>query len=122
MNNSIFMIQPYFNGMWVFNDERVSLNKEPFVGGADDFIEYALRENDILEKGKQGFKLLFSTLPFKGYQYEVEKIGYEFSGTLYKVVNYKFKNKLGENSFWLCPALNLYFPISPTKIYVRFQL
>ena len=35
MKNSIFVIKPYkWNGMWVFDDERVGLDKEPFVAGA----------------------------------------------------------------------------------------
>ena len=39
MNNSIFVIRPYkSNGMWVFDDERVGLDKEPFVAGADTMI------------------------------------------------------------------------------------
>jgi hypothetical protein len=32
MNNAIFVIKPYkWNGMWVFDDERVGLDKEPFM-------------------------------------------------------------------------------------------
>ena len=40
MKNSIFVIRPYkWNGMWVFDDERVGLDKEPFVAGADTMID-----------------------------------------------------------------------------------
>ena len=40
MKNSIFVIKPYkWNGMWVFDDERVGLDKEPFVAGADTMID-----------------------------------------------------------------------------------
>jgi putative methionine-R-sulfoxide reductase with GAF domain len=36
MNNSIFVIKPYkWEGMWVFDDPKLGLVKEPFVGGAD---------------------------------------------------------------------------------------
>ena len=42
MKNAIFVIKPYkWNGMWVFDDERVGLDKEPFVAPiwiTDDLI------------------------------------------------------------------------------------
>ena len=42
MKNSIFVIKPYkWNGMWVFDDERVGLDKKPFVAGADTMIDTA---------------------------------------------------------------------------------
>ena len=31
-----------WNGMWVFDDERVGLDKEPFVAGADTMIDTAV--------------------------------------------------------------------------------
>ena len=35
-NNSIFTISPYkHNGVWVFDDSRVNLVKEPFVEGIE---------------------------------------------------------------------------------------
>ncbi len=38
--NSINVIAPYkWHGMWVFDDERVGLDKEPFVAGADTMID-----------------------------------------------------------------------------------
>ena len=48
MKNSIFVIKPYkWNGMWVFDDERVGLDKEPFVAGADTMIDTAVRLKGI---------------------------------------------------------------------------
>ena len=38
--NTLNVIVPYkWEGMWVFDDPRVGLSKEPFVSGADDMIE-----------------------------------------------------------------------------------
>jgi hypothetical protein len=48
MKNSIFVIKPYkWNGMWVFDDERVGLDKEPFVAGADTMIDTAVQLKGI---------------------------------------------------------------------------
>ncbi len=48
MKNSIFVINPYkWNGMWVFDDERVGLDKEPFVAGADTMIDTAVELKGI---------------------------------------------------------------------------
>lgn len=38
--NSLFVIAPYdYEGLWVFDDERVGLVQEPFVDGADTMID-----------------------------------------------------------------------------------
>ncbi len=38
--NVLSIIHPYkHNGTWVFDDERVGLDKEPFVSGADVIID-----------------------------------------------------------------------------------
>lgn len=39
--NSLMVIHPYrYEGMWVFDDERVGLQKEPFVESADPIIDH----------------------------------------------------------------------------------
>ena len=41
--NALLIIHPYYHKeAWVFDDEEKGLVKEPFVAGADDFIEYIL--------------------------------------------------------------------------------
>ena len=38
--NEIYVISPYkHHGMWVFDDARVGLLQEPFVAGADTWID-----------------------------------------------------------------------------------
>lgn len=123
-SNSILTIQPYYlSGSWVFDDERVGLNKEPFVSGADQFIEYVLNKKGLLQNGKKGFSLIFSTIPFLGFDYELNFIAYQNMGSLYTVKDaHDFKGCLGENLMWLCPALNLYFKHSPNTLYVSFKI
>jgi hypothetical protein len=60
MKNAIFVIKPYkWNGMWVFDDERVGLDKEPFVAGADTMIDTAVQLKGI-QNAEAGFLMVFS--------------------------------------------------------------
>lgn len=110
MRNSIFSIEVYkHQGLWVFDDDRVGLVKEPFVAGADTLI-------DSLSKGNDRIVLVFSESPFPSQKLVIEQDTIlSASGTNYvcKELNHKL---------WLCPALNLYYPISPLKIYIDFIL
>ena len=61
--NSINLIVPYqYEGMWVFDDPRVGLDKEPFVSGADTMIDVLVADIPDADKG---FRLLFSALPLQ---------------------------------------------------------
>ncbi|MEO6862876.1 MAG: DUF6717 family protein [Microcoleus sp.] len=60
----------------------------------------------------QGFRLLFSTNLFPGYQAEMVWLKSEYGGNLYR---WKSKNLEG----WLCPALFKYFPEAPPKFYCK---
>lgn len=63
--NSIMVIAPYRHlGMWVFDDERVGLVQEPFVGGADTLIDLAVQH---IPNAQKGFRLVFSANPFPGH-------------------------------------------------------
>jgi hypothetical protein len=66
--NSINVIFPYkHHGMWVFDDERVGLVKEPFVAGADTMIDRVVADIPDADKG---FTLIFSASPFPGHQHQ----------------------------------------------------
>src|SRR6266513_2116018 len=68
--NAINVIAPYqYEGMWVFDDPRVGLDKEPFVSGADTMIDVLVGDIPDAEKG---FRLLFSSLPFPGYTFKLD--------------------------------------------------
>jgi len=111
MNNSIFSIDVYKeNNMWVFDDSRVGLIKEPFVGGADTFI-------DLFAKERKEITVIFSEISFPDHTVSVDlvkrsKNNSEGTDYICKDLNHKL---------WLCPALNLYYPKSPKKIYINFK-
>lgn len=119
MNNSIFTIFPYSigGGGWAFDDESVGLVREPFVAGADDLLT-------LLSGGKEKLEVTFSNNWFPYYQLVLEKLTLEElellgikevpSGTFYK-------EPLRMHVLWLCPALNLYYPESPEKIYIKIK-
>ncbi len=121
--NSILVINPYYwNGMWVFDDSRTGLIREPFVAGADLLIEHQFNKMRVLEQGKNGFVAIFSKIPFPDYQIELSFKEFDHMGTVYTTSETNFKNSSGENQIWLCPALNLYFSDSPEKLFVQLKL
>lgn len=109
MNNSIMTIRTYrHNGGWVFDDDAVGLVKEPFVAGADTAIER-------LADGVDAVNLTFSAIPFPGHKLVLDKVkGGPTTGTDYHCKELNL-------DMWLCPALNLYFPESPDKVYVDYK-
>ncbi len=110
--NTITVIHPYkYEGVWVFDDEKVGLVQEPFVSGADDIIEKLVSE---IPNAENGFSLLFSATPFPGHQAEFEWKREEFGGNWYYI---KELNMEG----WLCPALFKYFDSAPQNIYAQFK-
>ncbi|MFP6613830.1 MAG: DUF6717 family protein [Pirellulales bacterium] len=119
-NNAIHVIRPYkWNGQWVFDDERVDLDKEPFVAGADTMIDAALEMKGI-QNADRGFLLIFSEHPFPSADIEINWDREESSGNVY---HWQFE-KDGERILiegWLCPALNLYYPVAPQKLHVQLR-
>lgn len=110
--NAINIIHPYKHaGMWVFDDDRVGLCKEPFVGGADSIIDLLTRS---LDDAAGGFTLLFSAVPFPGSRHRVEWQRRENGGDVY------LARELGVEG-WLCPALLLYFASAPKEIYLQVK-
>jgi hypothetical protein len=99
-------IFPYkWNDVWMFDDPSVGLVQEAIVGGTDDIID-ALREAGGI---KGGFRLAFSDQSFTGAE-ELVWLRQEMGGNVY-----------GWNDMegWLCPALQLYFPSPPKRLYLR---
>lgn len=112
MLNAMMVIVPYkYEGTWVFDDERVGLIREPFVSGIPQMIEVLVQEIPNAEKG---FRLLFSSNPFPGYQAELTWLREEYGGNWYF---WKTQNMEG----WLCPALFKYFVETPSKIYCKAE-
>lgn len=110
--NQINVIFPYkWENMWVFDDARVGLEKEPFVCGADDVIDL-LTAN--VPNAAGGFRLTFSGKPFPGFQVFAEWRREEHEGNWYFLQDYEIEG-------WLCPALMRYFDYVPAKIFVKAE-
>jgi len=116
--NSIYTIQPYMKGgVWMFDDKTVGLKEEPFVSGADDMIT-TLTNSLGIRSAKGGFVLQFSNKAFPDAQAVLNFAGHETGGTWYSL---QLPNQTKPMMGWLCPALNLYFPRSPRKLFVAFK-
>ena len=112
MANAMMVIHPYrHEGMWVFDDDRVGLVREPFVFGIPEMIDAFAAE---IPNAQSGFRLLFSAQPFPGFQEELVWVRGEYEGNWYR------SPKLGAEG-WLCPALFKYFDAAPQTIYVRLE-
>ena len=112
MTNAIMVIAPYwYQGTWVFDDESVGLNKEPFVGGVPEMIDNLVNS---IPNAKSGFRLIFSSAPLPSYQRELTWVREEYDGNWYKVEGQQMEG-------WLCPALLRYFDKAPEKLYVKAE-
>jgi Family of unknown function (DUF6717) len=79
--NEINVIEPYrYSEMWAFDDPRVGLSAEPFVGGADTMID---RVTAGLPHADRGFVMVFSGNPFPGHQFRLEWRREEGTGNVY---------------------------------------
>ena len=110
--NSLFVIAPYkYHGMWVFDDERVGLVQEPFVGGADTIID---RLTADIPHADSGFRMVFAAEAFPGYTLKLDWVRPELSGNVY------YSAELGLEG-WLCPALLKYFMAAPPALFVKIE-
>ena len=110
--NAINVIAPYkHQGLWVFDDAAVGLNKEPFVAGADSMIDRVVAE---IPNAAKGFVLVFSATPFPNHQYQLDWRRNESGGDVY------FAPQL-EMEGWLCPALLKYFSEAPRQLYIQVK-
>jgi hypothetical protein len=110
--NAINVIAPYrYLDMWVFDDPRVGLSAEPFVGGADTMIDQITAH---LPNAEDGFVMVFSAYPFPGSDYRLEWLREERGGNVYHSADLEAEG-------WLCPALLRYFDGAPNEIYVQIK-
>ena len=111
-DNAILIIKPYwYNGTWVFDDERVNLYREPFVAGIPEMINHITKD---IPNAKNGFRLLFSASPFPGYQMRLTWRRKEDGGNWYYSEDLKMEG-------WLCPALFKYCKKAPKEIYAKAE-
>jgi hypothetical protein len=111
-DNSLFVLRPYkYQGTWVFDDDRVGLQREPFVCGIDEMID---RLVSGIRNSADGFRLIFSPRPFPGYTAKLEWRREESGGNWYFSPTFGFEG-------WLCPALFKYFNTAPTELYAKAE-
>ncbi len=111
--NAINIIAPYkHHGQWVFDDPRVGLSQEPFVAGADTWIDRVVAD---IPNAEQGFTLIFSSTPFPGHQYRLDWQREEGGGG-----NWYYSVDLDMEG-WLCPALFKYFSETPKTLYAQIK-
>jgi hypothetical protein len=112
VGNILIVIEPYWHqSTWVFDDESVGLDKEPFVKGVPEMIDYLVKD---IANARSGFRLLFSSVPFPSYQLELTRVKEEYGGYWYRA-----KDESAEG--WFCPALFRYFETAPETIYVKAE-
>lgn len=110
--NAIRVIHPYKSeGLWVFDDARAGLVREPFVSGADKIIDRMVHD---IPDAAGGVTILFSDSPFPGYQHALDWRREEFGGNWYYSDRFELEG-------WLCPAMFRYFEHAPARIYVQVK-
>jgi hypothetical protein len=114
VRNQINVIAPYWLesvGTWVFDDERVGLFQEPFVSGVPEMIDDLVRD---IPNARAGFRLLFSTDPFPGFERKLTWVREEMGGNWYRSEEPAMEG-------WLCPALFRYFDEPPRELFVKAE-
>jgi hypothetical protein len=110
----IKVIRPYrWEGVWVFDDPAVGLDKEALVAGMPELIESATSRAGIAHP-EDGFVALFSQDPFPTAQVCLEWVREEGGGNVYRWP------EIGQEG-WLCPALFRYFDHAPKKLHVEVR-
>ena len=111
MVNQLYVISPYYEWTWVFDDESTGLVKEPFVAGMPEMIDHFVRD---IPDAREGFRLTFSPDPFPGHQEVLHRVREETGGWWYRT-------EVPEAEGWLCPALFRYFDEAPELIYIMAE-
>ncbi len=114
--NSIMVVKPYkWEAMWVFDDVKTGLVREPFVACVAEILEALLEQQGIpVKEAEKGCRLIFSAIPFPGHQLSARRVGEEGGGTWYE-------QSVGKARGWLCPALFRYFDTAPDNLHVRVE-
>ena len=110
--NSLMVIVPYqYGGTWVFDDQATGLKREPFVAGVPEMMNHLVRD---IPNATNGFRMLFSTQPFPGYQKRLTWVRPEGGGNYYRMDDPPMEG-------WLCPALFRYYREAPKELYVKAE-
>ncbi len=92
-------------GMFAFDDPVTGLIREPFIGGANRFLDkFAGNSNSCV--------ISFSANKIPGYDVKLELQDTD------RLAGSNYDDQDGQN-VWLCPALFKYFADAPKTIYVK---
>jgi hypothetical protein len=70
--NELYVIAPYKHyGTWLFDDARVGLLQEPFVAGADSWIDRVVAD---IPSAETGFTLIFARASFPGHLHRLAEL------------------------------------------------
>ena len=103
-------------GVWVFDDPELGLEKEALVAGMEAMIYFATQELGI-EEPERGFVATFSDKPFPDYRIKMLLVGQETGEERHGWHTYEALGVEGS----LCPALFKYFKKAPKAIYVELR-
>ena len=110
--NALMVVFPYKDSKtWMFDDKTVGLTREPFVNGIPEMIDILV---DGLKDAERGFRLVFSSGPFPGFQAELTWEREEHGGNWYRWVERGMKG-------WLCPAMFAYFDEAPKRLFCKAE-
>lgn len=99
----------------MFDDDRVGLVREPFVGEVNDYIDLVCKEAGLVNP-EEGISLSFAPVPFPGCDKGSKLVGPDktMGGNWYLMGDTGVQG-------WLCPALFHYFDEAPEKIYISVR-
>lgn len=110
--NALMVIAPYrYQETWVFDDPSVGLVKEPFVAGVPEMIDILVED---IPDADQGFRLLFGSSPFPGYQKKLTWLRGDMGGNYYLLDEPPMEG-------WICPAMFKYYAKAPENLYVKAE-
>jgi hypothetical protein len=110
--NSLFVIAPYwYEGTWVFDDEKVGLRREAFVAGVPEMVNELVKD---IPRARYRFRLTFSSRPFPGFQKKLRSVRAESGGNFYHS-----ESPIMEG--WFCPAMFRYFSQAPMELFVKAE-
>jgi hypothetical protein len=99
------------NGIWIFDDASKNIEKEPFVGGFSELIDYVLKERGVWAGSHRGIDIEFSLEKNFDDQIEIKKV--EDMGDDWAL--YEYKDMQGT----LCPVTLQYLGKHPDCFFIR---
>jgi hypothetical protein len=114
MSSHVMVIAPYWLDeaqTWVFDDPATGLHHEPFLSGTPAMIDDLVKD---IPNAHSGFRLLFSSSPFPGFQRLLAWKREDTDGHWYASNSPPLEG-------WLSSVLVRYFDRAPALLYVKAE-